>query len=139
MAFLKRWVHAPWVLLYSLLSFNGVHSAPLQGSEWKPVMIGETVVPEAASAFVRFGGKGRLQGYSGCNRLFAEYKVDEGHVFIGPVAATRMACSADVMMREAALVTALENARTYQRARIRLVLFDMDGIPILELRQTDWD
>lgn len=139
MAFLKRWVHAPWVLLYSLLSFNGVHCAPLQGSEWKPVMIGETVVPEAASAFVRFGGKGRLQGYSGCNRLFAEYKVDEGHVFIGPVAATRMACSADVMMREAALVTALENARTYQRARIRLVLFDMDGIPILELRQTDWD
>jgi heat shock protein HslJ len=139
MAFLKRWVHAPWVLLYSLLSFNGVHSAPLQGSEWKPVMIGETVVPEAASAFVRFGGKGRLQGYSGCNRLFAEYKVDEGHVFIGPVTATRMACSADVMMREAALVTALENAHTYQRARIRLVLFDMDGIPILELRQTDWD
>ena len=62
---------------------------------------------------------------------------------VGPVTATRMACSADVMMREAALVTALENAlenaRTYQRARIRLVLFDMDGIPILELRQTDWD
>jgi heat shock protein HslJ len=139
MAFLIRRVHALWVLLYSLLSFNCVQSAPLQGSEWKPVMIGETVVPEAASAFVRFGSKGRLLGYSGCNRLFADYQVDEGHVFIGPVAATRMACSEDVMMLEAALVTALENARTYQRARIRLVLFDMDGIPILELRQTDWD
>ncbi len=139
MTVLIRRVCAPWVLLCGLLSFNGVQSAPLQGSEWKPVMIGETAVPEAASAFVQFGSKGRLQGYGGCNRLFAEYQVDAGHIFIGPVAATRMLCAAEVMTREAALVTALENARTYQRVRILLVLFDMDGIPILELRQTDWD
>jgi len=137
MAFLIH--RAPWVLLCGLLSSNVAQSAPLQGSEWKPVMIGETAVPEATSAFVQFGSKGRLQGNSGCNRLFAEYQVDAGHILIGPVVATRMLCAAEVMTREAALANALESARTYQRVRIRLVMFDGDGMPILQLRQTDWD
>lgn len=111
----------------------------LQGTEWKPLRIGDIAVPEDSSAFVQFHSKGRLNGYSGCNRLFAEYEAADGQIFVGPVAATRMACAESVMTRESALAGALENARTYRRDGISLVLFDDNGQPILELRQTDWD
>ena len=44
-----------------------------------------------------------------------------------------------VMARESALAAALENARSYHRDGIQLVLFDSARQPLLELRQTDWD
>ena len=126
-------------VLVGLLWLGSVHAARLQGSEWKPVRIGDMGVPEGSGAFVQFRSKGRLEGHSGCNRLFAEYELDGGQIFIGPVAATRMACEETLMVLEAAFATALENARTYQRLRTKLVLFDQSGAPILEMRQTDWD
>ena len=128
------------VILLALLIFVGTtESAPLQGSEWKPLRMGDVAVPDDSSAFVQFRSKGRLEGHSGCNRIFAEYETDAEHIFIGPVAATRMACELELMEREAALARALENARTYQRKRHKLVLFDQRGTPVLEMRQTDWD
>lgn len=111
----------------------------LQGSEWKPLLINGEPVPEETSAFIQFRSKGRLEGYSGCNRLFSEYQTEGNQILVGPVAATRRACADTVMLRESALATALEQARTWYRERIRLVLFDANGVPILELRQTDWD
>jgi heat shock protein HslJ len=117
----------------------GVGALTLQGSEWKPQLINEEPVPQETSAFIQFRSKGRLEGYSGCNRLFSEYETNANQILIGPVAATRRACADSVMLREAALATALEQARTWYRERVRLVLFDAEGIPILELRQTDWD
>lgn len=115
------------------------HAAPLQGSEWKPLSIADAPVPEDSSAFVQFRSKGRLVGFSGCNRIFADYEAAEGQLFIGPVAATRMACAESVMARETALARALEDARTYRRDKRQLVLFDAAGRPILELLQSDWD
>jgi len=128
------------LVLSTLLLWSGVtQAASLQGSEWKPVRMGEVAVPESSDAFVQFRSKGRLEGHGGCNRIFAEYEVDVGYIFIGPVAATRMACEQELMEGEAALAAALENARTYRRLRHKLVFFDHAGTPILEMRQTDWD
>ena len=128
------------ILLFNTLLFVHMAAATsLQGTEWKPLRIGDTVVPDESSAFVQFRSKGRMNGYSGCNRMFAEYEAADGQIFIGPVAATRMACAETVMDRESALAAALENARTYLRDGTRLVLFDSGGQPLLELRQTDWD
>ena len=127
------------VTLATLLWAGVTQAAGLQGSEWKPMRMGVIEVPETSAAFVQFRSKGRLEGHSGCNRIFAEYQADDGHIFIGPVAATRMACEQALMQRETALAAALENARTFQRRRHKLVLFDRDGVPILEMRQTDWD
>ena len=127
-------------LLLSTLPFVPMAAATqLQGTGWKPLRIGDEAVPEETSAFVQFGSKGRLIGYSGCNRMFGEYDAGDGQIFVGPVAATRMACAETVMARESALAAALENARTYRRDGTRLVLFDSAGQPLLELRQTDWD
>ncbi|MCB1785439.1 MAG: META domain-containing protein [Chromatiaceae bacterium] len=114
-------------------------ASPLQGSEWKPLRIDDIGVPDETVAFVQFRSKGRLVGHGGCNRLFAEYDANAGNIFVGPVAASRMACAESVMQREVALAQALENARTYLRQQAQLVLFDAAGKPILEMRQTDWD
>jgi heat shock protein HslJ len=123
-----------------LMAFGGsVAAVMLQGSEWKPVLIDDAPVPDQTTAFVQFRSKGRLEGFSGCNRLFSDYETSGEHIVIGPVAATRQRCADSVMLRESALATALENARTWYRQGIRLVLFDGAGRPILEMRQTDWD
>lgn len=111
----------------------------LRGTEWRPTRMGELEVPAASSAFIQFRTRGRLNGFSGCNRLFAEYEVTGDAIFIGPVAATRKACAESVMTREARLATALERARIFQRDGTRLVLFNEQHEPILEMRQTDWD
>lgn len=124
--------------LVGLLPFQ-VLAASLAGTEWKPVRMGAVEVPEASSAYVQFRSKGRLTGHSGCNRLQARYVAEDGSIFIGPVAATRMVCADTVMTREVALAAALERSRTFRRRQAELVLYDAGGQPILELRQTDWD
>lgn len=124
--------------LVGLLPFH-VLATSLAGTEWKPVRMGALEVPKASSAYVQFRSKGRLTGYSGCNRLQAQYVADDGSIFIGPVAATRMMCAETVMTREVALAAALERSRTFRRQQTELVLYDAGGQPILELRQTDWD
>lgn len=114
--------------------------AALQGSEWTPLSLGDVPLNAPSPAFVQFASKGRLLGFGGCNRLFAEYQTSaDNDIFIGPVAATRMACEEDVQMFEAEFAAALENARTFLRRETQLTLFDSAGTPILELRQTDWD
>lgn len=127
-------------LALSLSLLCGSASATsLAGTEWQPVRMGELAVPPETSAFIQFRSQGRLSGYSGCNRLMAQYTTDDSAIFVGPVAATRMSCVGTVMARETALASALERARTFRRQRTELVLFDAAGQPILELRQTDWD
>jgi heat shock protein HslJ len=118
---------------------GAVSAAGLQGSEWKPVALGDMLLTGDSQAFIQFRSKGRLLGSGGCNRLMAEYSVSGRHIFIGPVAGTRMYCGEEQMGVEANLISALERARTFERDRTRLVLFDAGGAPILELRQTDWD
>ena len=127
------------LFLNTLLFVHMAAATSLQGTEWKPLRIGDTAVPEESSAFVQFRSKGRMTGYSGCNRMFAEYEAGGGQIFIGPVAATRMVCAESVMDRESALAAALENVRTYLRDGTQLMLFASSGKPLLELRQTDWD
>ena len=126
-------------LLALLLITLAVGAAPLAGSEWQPLRIGGLEVPPETRAFVQFRSGGRLEGFGGCNRLMAEYRAGDGGLLLGPVAMTRTTCAESVMRREAALVAALEGARSYQRDRTRLVLFDIAGRPTLEMRQTDWD
>lgn len=118
---------------------SGVHAMSLQGTAWQPRQIGEVAVPTDSGAFVRFESKGRLFGHSGCNRLMAEFQAADGQIFVGPVAATRMACSEELMALETALAQALENARSYQRINQRLVLFGSDGAPLVELEQGNWN
>jgi heat shock protein HslJ len=97
------------------LFLNGaVAAAGLQGSEWKPVALGNMLLTDETTAFIQFRSKGRLVGSGGCNRLMAEYSVSGRHIFIGPVAGTRMYCGEEQMGVEANLISALEQARTFE-------------------------
>ncbi len=135
------WFRLPlFMLLFGQFGLTSIAtSGSLQGSEWQPTLLNDTPLPEATDSFIQFRSKGRLAGFSGCNRLMAEYFTDGQAILIGPVAATRMRCDDLAMTMEADLSGALERARTYRREQTRLVLFDARGNPILELRQTDWD
>lgn len=126
-------------LAFGTMICGTANAAGLQGSEWAPMRVADIPVPEESGAFVQFHSKGRLIGHGGCNRLFAEYHADDGQIFVGPVAATRMACVDELMTIEAEIAAALESARTYQRSGNSLVLFGSDGTPLMELRQSAWD
>ena len=128
------------MLLAAPISVTAADGSGLAGSEWKPLRISGWEVPEASSVFVQFRGQGRLEGFTGCNRLFGEYEASDGRLSVGPVVATRKVCDDDhVQQVETALLAALDSARRYHRERIWLVVFDSVGQPILEMRQTDWD
>ena len=96
-------------------------------------------LPTDVTAFIQFRGDGRLLGHTGCNRLLGEYRLQDQQVQLGPLSSTRKACDVDVMRHERALIETLQNVRSFRRVRTRLLLFGADGLPILELRQTDWD
>ena len=112
----------------------------LAGSEWRPLNIGDIEVPAGSELFVRFGGEGKLEGHSGCNRFSGTFKLTGDGIEIGPLGVNRMACSEPaVMEREVRFLEALQNARRFLRDRIDLSLTDNAGNPVVRLIQTDAD
>jgi heat shock protein HslJ len=130
---------APIVLAVVPLVSGLARPEPLAGSEWRPTCMQGSALPADVTAFIQFRGGGRLFGHTGCNRLLGEYRIDDRQIHLGRLSSTRKACDDDVMRQEHALIGALQKASSFRRARTRLVLFGDDGLPILELRQTDWD
>jgi heat shock protein HslJ len=133
------------ILARVLILTLAITSAPavaqqLAGSEWRPTKIGDKKVPAGSEMFVRFGGEGKLEGHSGCNRFFGTFKLAGDGIEIGPLGVTRMACSDPaVMEREVRFLEALQNARQFMRDRIDLSLTDNAGNPVVQLIQTDAD
>ncbi len=123
----------------ALVMSASVLAAGLAGSEWRPVKIGERVLPESASIFVKFEAGGRLSGYSGCNRFFGSYEIADDGITIGPLGATRMACPEPVMALESVFLETLQAAEGFARDTIRLTLIDEQGRSSVQLIQTDWD
>ncbi len=122
-----------------LLVFTAAHANPLAGSEWQPTcMQGRGLAPDV-TAFIQFRGGGRLLGYTGCNRILGEYRIEGRQIELGPLSSTRKACDAETMRQEQTLMATLQKVRSFRRARTRLLLLGDDGLTILELRQTDWD
>jgi copper homeostasis protein (lipoprotein) len=69
---------------------------PLEGTRWRLTQLqGEPLSPGegwgAPELLFDRGGR-RLSGTDGCNRLAAAYQLEGGHLHLGQVGATRMAC-----------------------------------------------
>ena len=111
----------------------------LAGSEWKPTQLYDKSVPADFDIFIQFGGEDRATGYGGCNRFTGRYSTDEQTIRIGPLASTRRACVPEVMDMENLFFKVLDSARSFQRNRIDLILFDDAQVEIARLRQTDAD
>lgn len=136
---LVRAVGAAMALATLLASTAPSHAADLAGSEWRPTVIGNKVVPKHAEIFVRFEAKGRLTGNGGCNGFFGSYHISSNNLEIGPLGATRMACPEPVLDREGTFMKALQLAKSFKRDGINLELIDEGGTVVMKLAQHDPD
>jgi heat shock protein HslJ len=114
-------------------------SAPLAGSEWRPIEIDGGAVGEDTKAFIGFGDEGKVQGSGGCNRFVGSYKVDGDGIAFGPLASTRMLCPDPVQKDEDRLFAALARAAKFARDGTDLTLSDDAETPLVRLVQTDAD
>ncbi len=74
----------------------------------------------------------RLNGFSGCNDLFASFAVSDDRINFGPIGQSRKACP-DRQAAEAALINALSLVNRYALLDGTLVLLQ-DKKPLLRLR-----
>lgn len=65
---------------------------------------------------------GRLSGRAGCNRFTGTAKVEDGRLVTGPLAATKMMCSPDLMKAEAELFAFLDSKPTVTRQGDRTLI-----------------
>jgi heat shock protein HslJ len=79
-----------------------------------------------------FNTDSTISGSSGCNSFGGPYTTDGNNITIGPLVSTLMACADEAVMgQEAAYLTALQAAATYQITGETLELFAADGTPLL--------
>ncbi len=108
-------------------------SKPLVGTIWTLVALaGEPLAPnadEGAPFLVLEAEVSRVSGSGGCNRLVGSFEVSANDLRLGPIAATRMACSETVMERELAFLHALDATSRYELVGESLeLLADGNGV-----------
>jgi putative lipoprotein len=98
------------------------HQQVLAGTEWA------ALAEEGARApFIRFGEGGKVAGSGGCNRFRGTYEQSGDKLAFSPLAATRMACPAEVMRREQAFFDMLSKVRGVRIGESELMLLDGEG------------
>ena len=74
---------------------------PLLGTEWSWVkttyLTGADTVPVAGKFVITFGNDKMLNSTTDCNSLFSKFIVDDEILSIGPIGATKMACSGETL------------------------------------------
>jgi heat shock protein HslJ len=122
-----------------LVASTGVafaQQAPGRGQRPAPSSGGEVIIPKSQKVFptdvqwslVQHSGKAtgpdrptiqldqqfRMRGFGGCNTFSATaYPMQQQRFGVGPIAATKKACSADVMAAEKRFLVALRTAQTW--------------------------
>lgn len=102
----------------------------LEGTSWQ--MAGE---PEKGGRFISFAGEGRFSGFAGCNRIMGRYTLQDGRLTISHIGATRMACDADTMAKEAEFIGLLNKVRAAALDLPVLRLQDEAGAELAVLEQ----
>ncbi|NLS28629.1 hypothetical protein S2M10_36400 [Sphingomonas sp. S2M10] len=77
----------------------------------------------------------RISGYTGCNALGGNYRVERGYLTTGGVITTRRACSAALMRQEKALLALLDQRLAVRQShRGRLLLTGREGKTLVLVR-----
>lgn len=87
--------------------------------------------PAVEPAWIIFSGDGRLSGNASCNRILGTWLVEQGELFVAPLAATRMACPAAQMDQERRLLEVFPRARRASVVGGVLVLSTPEGVELL--------
>lgn len=113
---MRRTIAASLLLLAGLAAPAFAHQERLAGGEW--VLAGET---GRHAPSLRFDA-GRVAGSGGCNRFGGTYQLAGDVLSFSPLAATRMACPAEIMTREQEFFAML--------GRVRGLSFTGDGLEL---------
>lgn len=103
---------------------------------WTVTSIGGRPVTGTRPLTLSIATDHRVGGSGGCNNYFTEAAIEGRNIGFGPAAATRMACSPDIMDQEAAYFAALTAVASYELDDSGLRLHDAAGIPLVGLVRT---
>ncbi len=114
------------------LSYEAAEKAELPGSKWvvtgynngKQAVTGPAV---DSTLTVAFGTDGKVGGNGGVNTFSGDFESGPSSVKIGPLASTKMAGPPELMTQEAAYLTALQNATTWEIQSGKLTMRDASG------------
>jgi len=104
--------------------------ASVSGVDWELMELDGKTAPLGAGgrrATLRFDADtARVGGFSGCNRFGGTYTINGDSLRFGPMAMTRMACTAGMDL-ESQLSAALEATRRYELSSTQLKLLGPSG------------
>lgn len=102
------------------------HANPLWNTRW--VSADKSAGADAPTIeFIR----DRANGFTGCNRWFAQVEArDQNHFRFIAIGATRRACEPDAMEIETAFLAALESTAAARTEDDLLVLYNAEGAPL---------
>jgi heat shock protein HslJ len=121
----------------------------LEGPEWRLEGLSGADAQALAAArlplSIRFDA-GRVEGFSGCNRLAGNYTLEGDHIRFGTLAGTMMACVEPAATLENRFRSALQGTARYAVAGDRLTLTSVSGgvasfrqAPAPRLEGIDWE
>jgi putative lipoprotein len=105
----------------------GGGGAEVTGIRWRPVTIGDEPIPENSGLYVEFEVDGSIKGHGGCNGFFGSLEQSESGIGVGPLGATRKACSRAIMSRETAFMDAVQKTRDFRTGGDSMSLLDEDS------------
>lgn len=76
---------------------------------------------------LRLDAKGQASGFGGCNRFSGRWRIEQGQLRLGPLAATRMMCLTPGGEQEGRFLASLEATRSARLEGLRLLLLDAQG------------
>lgn len=117
------------VLVLGFTVLFGYASATYSSKTEATTLVGTTWVietlfnhPTGNHVFLKLNEDGKLTGFAGCNRFFANYILDQDKLKFGLVGSTKMMCPD--MATETQLFKAVDQTEYYKLARNRLILFN---------------
>jgi heat shock protein HslJ len=110
----------------------------IEGPTWQLMTLqGQDLAPRSSAerpVSIRFVA-GRVDGFSGCNRLMGSYKIDRDRITLGPLAGTMMACAPPAMALEDEVKRALSGTFRYAITDDRLTLSRASGPKLVFQRE----
>ncbi len=88
-------------------------------------------------AFLNFQSTGkRIKGSTGCNRLMANYRVQDNFLKLSEISSTKIFCPSGGIIQEALFIEALTDTRAWRIKDKHLYLLDEKGetVAVFELR-----
>jgi heat shock protein HslJ len=107
--------------------------AGITGVEWRPAVIGSSVIPVDSGISISFDVDGSIKGNGGCNGFFGSLVQSDSGIEVSPLGATSMACQQRVMDRETSFLEAVQKTTGFGEVRGGVNLLDDEGNVLVEL------